>query len=386
MKLGLPFNFRCFTHFDKKPRLGLSHSSYTWIEGEKGLKINWSASFQIAAVYVGTVVGAGFATGREIVEFFSRFGFIGFFGILITGYLLIYFGSKLMRMAVQVGANSYQELNEYLFGKILGRAINVLTLVMLLGVCAVMLSGAGAVFEEQLNISKSVGVFVTIGLSFLVMMVGIKGLFIVNTIVVPTMVFFSLVLLITTIKLPHFTETLVAIPFAEDGWKAVVAPFSYAALNLALSQAVLVPVAAEIKDDQTIKWGGILGGAALTFILLCNHAILIMLPHLESYQIPMAVIVKNLAGGIYWIYVFIIYGEIFTSVIGNVFGLERQIKAFSKIPSMVITSVIFIISYFISRIDYGTLLSYLYPIFGYVSLAFIIILWMKPLKNVNKGD
>jgi uncharacterized membrane protein YkvI len=95
----------------------------------------------------------------------------------------------------------------------------------------------------------------------------------------------------------------------------------------------------------------------------------------------MAVIVKNLASGIYWIYVFVIYGEIFTSVIGNVFGLERQIKSLIKIPSMVITLAIFLISYFISRIDYGTLLSYLYPLFGYVSLAFIIILWMKPLKK-----
>lgn len=349
-------------------------------KGEDVLKTNWSASFQIAAVYVGTVVGAGFATGREIVEFFSRFGFIGLFGVFLSGYMLIFFGSKLMRMAVQVGATSYQELNEYLFGKFFGRAINILTLFMLLGVCAVMLSGAGAVFEEQLNFPKSMGVIITIGLSFLVMVVGIKGLFVVNTIVVPTMVFFSFILLLISFRLPNFTEQLVAIPYVEDGWKSVVAPFSYAAFNLALSQAVLVPVAAEIKDDQTIKWGGIIGGIALTFILLCNHVVLIMLPDLESYQIPMAVIVKNLAASFYWIYVFIIYGEIFTSVIGNVFGLERQIKSFINIPSTVITGFIFLSSYFISLIDYGTLLSYLYPLFGYVSIAFIIILWMKPLK------
>lgn len=44
----------------------------------------WSGIFQIAAVYVGTVVGAGFATGREIVEFFTRYGIYGFIGILIA--------------------------------------------------------------------------------------------------------------------------------------------------------------------------------------------------------------------------------------------------------------------------------------------------------------
>ena len=64
-------------------------------EGEgKQLKTNWGAVIQIAAVYVGTVVGAGFATGREIVEFFSRFGFIGLIGMLMSGYILIFLGFK----------------------------------------------------------------------------------------------------------------------------------------------------------------------------------------------------------------------------------------------------------------------------------------------------
>ena len=60
------------------------------------MKTNWGAAIQIAAVYVGTVVGAGFATGREIVEFFSRFGFIGLISMIMSGYILIFLGSKLM--------------------------------------------------------------------------------------------------------------------------------------------------------------------------------------------------------------------------------------------------------------------------------------------------
>ncbi len=141
------------------------------------MKKNWTSAFQIAAVYVGTVVGAGFATGREIVEFFSRFGFVGFLSILLSGYLLIVLGSKLMRIAAQINAVSYQELNIHLFGKWAGKGINIIMLFMLLGVCAVMLAGAGAVFEEQLGLSKNSGVFITIFLSFLVMLVGTKGIF-----------------------------------------------------------------------------------------------------------------------------------------------------------------------------------------------------------------
>jgi uncharacterized membrane protein YkvI len=348
------------------------------------VKRDWTQAFQIAAVYVGTVVGAGFATGKEIVEFFSRFGFFGLISILMSGYLFIALGSKLMRMAAHIDAKSYQEFNEYLFGKWPSRVINVFMLFMLLGVCAVMLSGAGAVFEEQLGLPKTAGVFLTIFLSFLVMLVGTKGLFAVNTFVVPLMITFSIILMLFSVQIPHFVNQLLFVPHADDGWRSVVAPFSYVALNLGLSQAVLVPIATEVKDDWTIKWGGILGGSALTIILIASHFTLIMLPNLELYNIPMAIVMKNLAPFLYWIFVLVIYGEIFTSVIGNVFGLDRQLKQYFSIPTMVSVTLIFVVSYLISLVNYGTLLSYLYPLFGYICMIFFILLWLKPFPTSIK--
>ncbi len=342
------------------------------------MRKNWSAAFQIAAVYVGTVVGAGFATGKEIVEFFSRFGFYGLIGILMSGYLLIFLGSKLMRIAAHIHAKSYQEFNTYLFGRIAGKVINVFMLIMLLGVSAVMLSGAGAVFREQLGISKNIGVFLTIFLSYIVMLIGTKGLFAVNTFVVPIMISFSLLLMIFTVQMPQFFNQVLYIPKSDDNWKSVITPFSYSALNLGLAQAVLVPVATEIKDDWTIKWGGIIGGAALTLILISSHFTLIMLPNLEMYDIPMAIIMKNVAPFFYWIFILVIYGEIFTSVIGNVFGLDRQLKQYMKVSTILSISAIFTLTYLISLVDYGSLLSYLYPLFGYICLLFFILLWIKP--------
>ncbi|MBB6443655.1 hypothetical protein [Bacillus benzoevorans] len=347
------------------------------------MKTNWGAAIQIAAVYVGTVVGAGFATGREIVEFFSRFGFIGLISMLMSGYILIFLGTKLMVLSARIQAKSYEEFNEYLFGKTFGKVINLLLMLMLIGVCAVMLAGAGAVFQEQLGFSKLIGVLITIILSYIVMIVGIKALFAVNTFVVPLMITFSFILMILSVKLPHFLDQLLYIPYVEDGWKVVVAPFSYTAFNLSLAQAVLVPVASEIKDERIIKRGGILGGAALTVILIAGHLTLIMLPDFTTYEIPMAVIMRNLASGLYWIFILVIYGEIFTSIIGNVFGLEKQIKQYVSLPKMVTVTVIFSVTYILSLFEYSRLLSYLYPLFGYVSMIFILLLWMKPDNHLE---
>lgn len=124
---------------------------------------------QLAFVYVGTVVGAGFATGREIVEFFLKFGWFGFFGILVSGGMFTLLGAKLMIISKRINAKSYQEMNIFLFGATAGRIINVFMLFVLLGVTSVMLSGAGALFEEQLGMSAQIGMLITIGLSLIVM-------------------------------------------------------------------------------------------------------------------------------------------------------------------------------------------------------------------------
>lgn len=341
----------------------------------------WTGALQIAAVYVGTVIGAGFATGREIVEFFSRFGLFGLLTILLAGYLFIAFGAKLMEKAIDLEANSYEQLNEYLFRQPFAQIMNLLMLCMLIGVCAVMLSGAGAVFEEQLGFRKMYGIFMTIGLTIFVMKIGTRGLFAVNSFVVPLMLFFNFILVIKAIGTPSFLQNVLHIPPIEAGWEIIVSPFAYVAFNLALAQAVLVPIATEVNDKDIVRLGGIIGGVFLTIILLCSHLTLIMLPQLTLYEIPMGIIVKNTAANIYIIYICIIYGEIFTSIIGNIYGVEKQLSRYIPVRSMIIYGGVLIIAFLISHIEYGKLLSYLYPLFGYISILFLFLLAIRCAKE-----
>jgi len=344
------------------------------------MRARWTGAFQIAAVYVGTVVGAGFATGREIAEFFTKYGFLGFVGIVIAGYIFIFTGSKMMILSSRAQARTYEEFNRYLFGKKLAPIVNIFFLVMLLGVTAVMISGAGAVFEEQLGLSRLIGVSVTIlGASF-ILMLGLKGLFLVNSFVVPIMVFFSVMLCVLTIADGGVQSAMFFLP-GKLTMDAVLSPFAYAAFNLALAQAILIPVAYEIKDEKVIREGSILGGVFLTLILLAGHISLLALPNVLSYEIPTAELMKKAAAGLYWVFILVIYSEIFTSVIGNIFGLQKQINAYIKLPNLLVTLLICTLSVIIGQFEYGTLLSYLYPIFGYISLLFLFLIWLAKLNK-----
>ncbi|KUP07598.1 membrane protein [Bacillus coahuilensis p1.1.43] len=337
----------------------------------------WSSAFQVAAVYVGTVVGAGFATGKEAVEFFTQYGFLGLIGILVSGYLFIHLGTKMMMISMDIQAESYEDLQRYIFGEKLGHFVNVFVLIMLLGVSAVMLSGSGAVFEEQLHLPKQLGVLLTVFVGIFVILLGTKGLFLVNSFVVPLMIVFNLGIL--SISLMNLEEPTIflRVPEVQNIWKLLFAPFAYTAFNLAMAQGVLVPIASKINDRSIIKLGAYMGGLVLTLILLSIHFSLSTLPDVMEYEIPMGIIMMKIGGTFFWLYVMIIYSEIFTSVIAGVYGIQKQLEAYMPNKTIPILLVIFSTLYSISFFDYSELLSRLYPLFGHICLIYILALWLK---------
>lgn len=108
----------------------------------------------------------------------------------------------------------------------------------------------------------------------------------------------------------------------------------------------------------------------LTIVLSWSFLSLSTLPDVFLYDIPMAQVVYLFARSVHLIYLLIIFGEVFTSVIGNLYGLEKQVQSFLPVKSKYIFAAIMITAYITSQIGYGRLISTIYPLFGYVSLAF----------------
>lgn len=333
-------------------------------------------SLKIAATYIGTVVGAGFATGKEIVHFFSVHGAYGFIGIIFSGFLFIWIGTKMMRISVEIHAFSAQDFNKYLFGDTVGNIINGIITVGLLAVTSVMLSGAGAVFEEQLGLSRQFGIILIAIISLIVLSGGLDGVLSVNTIVVPIMMLFIIGVSSTAI-FEAVPNTIKATPIESWNYKWLTNPLTYAALNITLAQSVLVPLAGNIKDKSVITLGGILGGVGLTCILILSHIAIISVDSFYDYSVPMAEVVKRVNPTFHFLFIFIIIGEILTTVIGNVYGISKQIESIIPIRPFVIVCVILTFSYTVSFIHYSPLLGFIYPLIGWISFVFLPMIAIK---------
>ncbi|MDR6551642.1 hypothetical protein [Paenibacillus qinlingensis] len=338
---------------------------------------------QIAATYVGTVVGAGFASGQSIMHFFTIYGAYGGVGIGIATAFFIWIGTKMMILSHRLKASSYQELNHYLFGRFFGKVANALTFIILFGVTAVMMSGTGSIFEEQLGLPYQFGIIISILLCYLVMSKEMHGILAINSFVMPLMLFFMVLVITRVVGIEgmhgagNWQELQVMTHL-----KWILSPFTYVALNFAFAQAVLVPLGSEVKDESILKWGGLWGGIGLGAMLLISHfAIQTRMPEILNYDIPMAEIIRGFGQFVHVLFILVIYGEILTTLIGNVFGITRHIGRIYPLPRNWVVMATLVACLLISQVGFTSLLTYLYPVFGYMGMILLIFLIVRPVPT-----
>ncbi len=325
---------------------------------------------QIASVFIGTVVGAGFASGKEIIQFFTQYGMPGTFGAMIGGLLMAAVGSRTMVYARRIEAYSANELLSRLFGDRIGTILQCLIFLMMFGMTGVMLAGAGAVFREQLGgpPALGIGIILVTGLFFLVR--GTRGLLWINSLVVPALVTFVLILLFNGGLQPAPAKT------AAGGVAWLVSAVGYAAFNLVSALIVLVPLARDTKDERLLRAGGWLGGIGLALLLLAAHLMLLRRPSLLQFDMPMAELVRPLGTLLHFFFVNVILGEILSTFVGNIYGLSRQlVSAFPNLirplPAALLPAAGALL---IGQLDYGELIRVLYPLYGFLCAALFLAL------------
>lgn len=118
----------------------------------------WRVYLVPAGVLQSLMVGGGYGTGREIVEYFSRFGFIGgLFGLTLV------FGCLAVLLAISYEfARVYRAYDYRRFSReLLGRgwiAFEVVYLLMSALVVAVVAAAAGNLVDQYLHVAPLVGV------------------------------------------------------------------------------------------------------------------------------------------------------------------------------------------------------------------------------------
>lgn len=152
---------------------------------------------KVTFVIIGTIIGAGFASGQEIYLFFGKYGSAGLISMLLScanSGLIIY---KTMSFIKKHDINAYQEfLNKLLGGKnrVLVKIIYII-ITLFLGISfIVMCAGSGAYFSQELGLPSKIGCFILCGLCILTFRNKTNGIVKVNEIGIPILIILILLL------------------------------------------------------------------------------------------------------------------------------------------------------------------------------------------------
>ncbi len=335
---------------------------------------DWILAIQIGMVFVGSIVGAGLSSGRELTQFFAVYGYKSFMGLLICAALYIVVGKMIIYLAIKYKVSSYTEFINLVCPRPVAIFTNVVLTMFLLSSTSIILAGSGAVIHQYFGVPRFVGTAAMIIISVIFLMRQTKGLFEVNNFTVPVLIVIMAAVIVgyANINPEQISFTYVrALPYTKSNW--VISSLVYAGFNIISIIGILVPMANEIKSNRIVLRGVAIGSGILTLLSIVIVFLMMVNPtYARQYEIPILAVAQQITPVLQVCLLFMIWLEMFSSQISNIYSLTKSLQSkFALRYEMGIATSI-LVALPLSTFGFTNLVDVLYPIYGVLSLAFSI--------------
>lgn len=329
---------------------------------------------KISATYAGTIMGAGFASGQELTQFFVVYGGMGLAGLLVACSLFSWLGIQILEISYKIKATSYHELLYYVCGKKIGLCLDIMVTAFLFGVLTIMLAGAGTLFQDTFNLPYSLGLgIMSLGL-IITTLCGIKGITTANIMITPFLTITIVIIVLSSLYHHELTLAMMNLPPQTTDLPAphwLLSSFLYLSYNLIMSAAVLVPLGSCITGRKARIWGS-MAGALLLMILAGLITIVVMIHYPESldHEIPMLFIAHSQYTLHHTSYILIFVASIYTTGLASLYGCATKLTAATHLSMRNSLLTLTGLSLIFSHIGFADLIAILFPLFGYATLWF----------------
>ena len=333
---------------------------------------------KVVFVVIGTLIGAGFASGQEVYLFFYSYGIKGIIGIFISSILMGIVIYKTLILVKENDINNYKDLLYLLIkneeNKIflnIKNIINIIINMFILITFFIMIAGFGAYFEQELGINSFIGSSVLAILCFLVFRTNQKGVVKVSEILVPILIVFITIISILNLK-DFDINNIKNYMINNKSYNFLLSSVVYCSYNSILLIPVLITLKNYINNKRQVIS---ISTISTIIIILLSVSLFFILTKVDvdisKLEMPAVYVVSKMFKLFEIIYGFIILGSIFTTAVslGNSFlqNVSKNKKSYTHIAFiMCITSIA------ISQIGFSNLINYLYPIFGYLGIVQIV--------------
>lgn len=357
-------------------------------------KLNPARVLTFAGAIIAFLIGSGFATGQEILQYFASYGYWGIFG---TGALVLALMSYVIIEFFIVGQAKKFDKPSHIFhyycGKYLGSFFDYFSILFVFLSFAVMVAGAGAVFEEHYGLSRFIGggaLAVVVGAS---VWFGLRSLVDIIGKIGPLIVVIAIALGVVGIVrgsdgisggnalLPTLDVTQ-----ASSNW--VLSALSYVGFCMLWLAAFLTALGKTARSRKEAVAGGSLGAAAFSLAcIIVGLGLLANISKVAGTEIPMLVLASDispiLASGIS---VMILAG-IYTTAVPLLWTVSSRFFAdntprfrYSTVGLAILGTIIGLL------VPFSQMVNVVYVVNGYVGILLLVLMLVKTFTRAARGQ
>ncbi len=347
----------------------------------------------LSLVLVGTIIGAGFASGAEIVAYFVKYGEAGLWSMALAGMLFFLGIYSTLKIAYEHGITEYGTFTEIIAGKWPGAILDAfVSFSMLLGY-GVMLAGSGAIFLQQWDIPEVCGALLMAIGTIITLCLGPKGIMAVNRFLTPILVagifllsFYSIWTAVSTTE----TVGLILQPLSiftvqpmENMGAALGSAVIYASYNMLGASAILVSLAGYVKNrHDAAAVGGIAALILVVLTFVMGLATFLNYDTIVDIPIPALELLRN---QLFWqrLYVGVLLGAMFTTAVSDGYGFISRMRMIWPISQTWLCLATTVVALMLSGLGFDKLVIKGYRFFGYLGIGqLVLIVW----KCIPKGE
>lgn len=332
---------------------------------------DWQSAFSICAA----LIGAGFASGREIVSFFSGFGAASWLGVAAAsaGFSLLVY--VVMLLAARTHASTLPGLYGTLMGRPCQDALHMLHGLMCLMTASAMLA-AGAelgALTFPIHFSRATGYLLTLAAGVGVVCSGFRSLALLGALLIPlAAVYFGCMALDAS---PHAA-------FSAEGLLASV-PMGliYASFNAALCGSTVCLCG---QRSASPRKTAVLTGTLLFLLLsLANAAMLSAGETVRSSALPSVLLAARWGVAGYYMSIAILWLSILTTLCAMLYSLTAQLKEahIGGAPALLISAFSAVL---MSSVGFHMIVDLIYPLLGWLcSFVLVALLLFLPENGAS---
>ncbi|GAB3595991.1 hypothetical protein CFAEC_04950 [Corynebacterium faecale] len=347
---------------------------------------------KVALAFVGIIVGAGFASGQEVMQYFVAFGINGIWGAVISAVVMTVMALIILQLGSYFHADEHGEVFRRVSHPIFSRLLDIGVVLTLFSTGFVMFAGAGANLNQQWGLPVWVGALVMVVLVLAAGMLDVDKVTTVIGAITPFIIVFITIASIYTIVAGDFSgveqleEASESVETTLPNW--FVAGVNYTSFNLMVAVSMAVVIGGNMFNPRVAGRGGLLGGLIYSGLLLISAITLFLaVEKVGADDMPMLTIINELNPVLGQVMAVVIYGMIFNTALGMFYALGRRLTASRPTTFKPIYMLTVLAGFGLSFFGFRELVGYVYPILGYMGLlliAVMLVAWARARVRIYR--